>query len=202
MKNNICFFLLLLSLTIIGCDQKRVRLINDDIKVYEVQHPDLKSYFQWDEFVEKVELIPLETIEQSLIATFTNGIVSQNHIENLKTSKNFMDYFNTMAFKEIYPIFNTNDKIYYRCIGPDSYKYEGFINKKENEATLGRWDFRRSPTFFFADKNLLYGYYEPSTLIENSNNGESVNVCFANLKDKVQNMNIEDNVILVKVYLK
>jgi hypothetical protein len=48
----------------------------------------------------------------------------------------------------------TNDYIYFTCIGPKSYFYEGLINKKTEEITFGKQDRAKSPRFSFPISSL------------------------------------------------
>lgn len=58
-----------------GCVKRQV---TDDLKIYKVEKID--DVFSWDEFVEKVEVIPLETNDSSVIGIFHKGIVTGNDI--------------------------------------------------------------------------------------------------------------------------
>ncbi len=60
----------------VGCNNRQV--VIDNVKVFKVEKID--DNFSWDDIVEKVEIIPLETNANSLIGTFHKGIVTENDI--------------------------------------------------------------------------------------------------------------------------
>jgi hypothetical protein len=69
-------FLVLLLLMLIGCNSQMY--ITSDATVYKVDKID--KLFSWDEFVEKFEIIPLETNANSIIGELYKGIVTGNDI--------------------------------------------------------------------------------------------------------------------------
>jgi hypothetical protein len=151
------------------------------------------------------EYVIYKLSEDSLYAHFAidfdKRALSPQKIEELRNSKERNAYFNSNYFKSISNILETNDFLYFSCVGPEADTYEGLINKKTKEVSFGRWDYAKSPRFFFSDGTYLYGYYEPSTLIENRNNGNRLNTCFDSHFNLFQNISIDENLLLVKVLL-
>jgi hypothetical protein len=111
-------------------------------------------------------------------------------------------FFRSKAFKCISNILEINDYIYFNCIGPGSRIYEGLICKKTGKVNFGKTDYKRSPRFFFSDGTVLYGYYVPAQLIEYKNDDVNLNKWFNEALNNVEHIKIDDNPILVKVYLK
>jgi hypothetical protein len=111
-------------------------------------------------------------------------------------------FLGSKAFKYISNILEINDYIYFNCIGPHTEFYEGFFCKITGEVYVGKGDYRKSPCFFFSDGTVLYGYYEPYQLIEYKSDNENLNSCFNDAFNNLQHIKIDDNIILVKVYLK
>jgi hypothetical protein len=143
-----------------------------------------------------------DSLRASFSIDFGNYAVSAQKIEELRNSKQRNAYMESNYFKSISNVLETVDFLYFTCVGPESYTYEGLINKKTKEVTFGRWDHAKTPRFFFSDGTYLYGYYEPFTWIEKRNNGKQLNTCFDLNLSGLQNISIDDNLLLVKVLLK
>ena len=163
--------------------------------------PDERSYY-FNNGKDVICKITNDSLAGLFFLDFGNMSLSSNHIDEFKRTGDMNDFLSNNAFKLIENVFKVNELLYFACTGPGSYTYEGLINEKKQEVKIGRRDFRRSPRFFFSDKNVLYGYYEPSTLLENLKKEVDINSCFANLLEDVSNIELDDNPILVKVYMK
>lgn len=142
-----------------------------------------------------------DSILASFAIDFGKYTISPEEIDELRKSKERNAYLKSNFYKAISNVLETKDHIYFKCIGPDARTYEGLINKKTEEIKFGLWDFNRSPRFFFSDGVFLYGYYEPYTLIENQTNGNELNTCFDSIFN-LKNINISDNIIIVKTLLR
>jgi hypothetical protein len=63
-----------------SCHSK-INIISNDIKNYQVKvSEDKDKVFQWNDFVDKIELIPLETTDNSLIGDLSSGIITDEDI--------------------------------------------------------------------------------------------------------------------------
>ncbi|MDR0725833.1 MAG: 6-bladed beta-propeller [Prevotellaceae bacterium] len=143
-----------------------------------------------------------DSVYASFAINFGKYAISPQKADILRKSKEQNAYLKSDFYKRILKVLETNDYIYFTCIGPKSYPYEGLINKKTEEITFGKQDHTKSPRFFFSDSVFLYGYYEPHTLIERKNNGTDLNICFDVVFDSLNNISIDENPVLVKVLLK
>lgn len=141
-----------------------------------------------------------DSITASFGIDFMRYAISSEKIDELRRSKERNAYLKSNFYKAISNVLETKDYIYFKCVGPEAITYEGLINKNTEEIKFGRWDFKRSPRFFFSDGIFLYGYYEPYTLIENQTNGKELNTCFDSVFN-LSDINISDNVVIVKVLL-
>ncbi len=141
-----------------------------------------------------------DSVFASFAIDFGKYSISSEQIDELRKSKERNAYLKSNSYKAISNVLETREYIYFKCIGPDARTYEGLINKKTEKVKFGLWDFNRSPRFFFSDGIFLYGYYEPYTLIENKTNGDELNTCFDSMFS-LKNINISDNIIIVKVLL-
>jgi hypothetical protein len=90
---------------------------------------------------------------------------------------------------------------YFECIGPEGKLHECIINKQTGEIRLGKWDYKNCPWIFFADKNVLYGYFDAVRLCAMKNE-TNINSCFNIVKDKLPDIKEDDNCIIIKIYLK
>ncbi|MDR1594993.1 MAG: 6-bladed beta-propeller [Prevotellaceae bacterium] len=143
-----------------------------------------------------------DSVYASFAINFGKYAISPQKADILKKSKERNAYLKSDFYKSISSVLETSDYIYFTCIGPKSYLYEGLINKKTEEITFGKRDNVKSPYFFYSDGVFLYGYYEPNTLIERKNNGTDLNTCFDVVFDSLNNISIDENLVLVKVLLK
>lgn len=92
--------------------------------------------------------------------------------------------------------------IYFQCIGPKSIIYDGLIDKSSNKVSFGKWDYKKSPKIFFGDENYLYGYYDPSKFLDYKEENSKINTAFNDIFESYKNIQISDNVILVRISLK
>jgi len=143
--------------------------------------------------------ISMDSIYNVFKLDFGNKALSSEEIDKLRNSGERNAYLRSNYFKGIYNIFEISNYIYFGCIGPKSYRYEGLINKETGEIRFGRWDYRKSPQFFYSDGKFLYGYYEPSSLIEMSKYTDQINFCFEKIPEEIQNLQIENNLVVIKV---
>jgi hypothetical protein len=143
-----------------------------------------------------------DTLYASFSIDFGEYAISPKKIDELRNSKERNAYYKSPYYKSISNILETDDYIYFSCIGPKSKSYEGIINKETDEIKFGKWDYKKSPHFFYTDGISLYGYYEPYVLLDKKNNGSHLNTCFDMIFDHLENIDISDNIILVKVFLK
>ncbi|WP_270437586.1 6-bladed beta-propeller [Bacteroides bouchesdurhonensis] len=141
-----------------------------------------------------------DSIFASFAIDFGEYAISSEKIDELRKSKERNAFLKSNYYKSISNVLETKDHIYFKCIGPDTRTYEGLINKKTEEIKFGLWDYNRSPRFFFTDGIFLYGYYEPYTLIENKFNESELNTCFDSAFN-LKNINISDNIVIVKILL-
>jgi hypothetical protein len=145
--------------------------------------------------------LSIDSLYASFSIDFDKYSISPQRVDELRSSKERNAYFNSNYFKSLSNILETENFLYFSCIGPESDTYEGLINKKTKKVSFGRWDYAKSPRFFYSDGIYLYGYYEPPTLIENKNNGNQLNTCFDLHFSRLQNISIDENLILIKVLL-
>jgi len=143
-----------------------------------------------------------DSLYTSFEIDFGNRALIPEEINELRNSNIPNAYLKSNFFKSISNILEVKDYIYFNCIGPGSKKYEGLINKKTAEIKFGRWDYKRSPRFFYTDGELLYGYYEPYTLMEELNSNNELNTCFDLMRKNLPDIQVSDNLILVTVNLK
>lgn len=143
-----------------------------------------------------------DSITASFAIDFGELAISAKRINELKEDERRNAFLESESLKEISDILETENYIYFKCIGPETYRYEGIINKKNNELKLGKWDYKRSPIFFYSDGLYLYGYYEPHQIIGNGTNGNDLNTCFDEAFDNLTDVDASDNFILVKALLK
>ena len=112
-KNGFLLSLSLLSLIVLcvtTCNNKK-QVVLDDLKVYKVEK--IEDVFLWDDFVEKVDVIPLETNPSSLIGTFYKGIVLEDDVFVLDRRYHTLINFDIGG--------NFKKKIGERGNGPDEY---------------------------------------------------------------------------------
>jgi hypothetical protein len=144
-----------------------------------------------------------DSVSASFSIDFGDMAISPKQMMVLRNNRSEPNAFlESKTFKYISIILDINDYIYFNCIGPNAEIYEGLICQKTGEVNFGKRDYRKSPRFFFSDGTVLYGYYEPYQLIEYKSDNENLNSCFNDAFNNLQHIKIDDNLILVKVYLK
>jgi hypothetical protein len=143
-----------------------------------------------------------DSVYASFAINFGEYAISPQKADILRNSIERNAYLKSDFYKRILKVLETNDYIYFTCIGPKAYIYEGLINKKTEKIKFGKKDHVKSPLFFFSDGVFLYGYYEPHTLIERKNNGNNFNICFDVVFDSLSNISIDENLVLIKILLK
>jgi hypothetical protein len=142
-----------------------------------------------------------DSVTASFSIDFGDMAISPKQMVELRNSRESNAFLKSKAFKCISNILEINDYIYFRCIGPNAINYEGIICQKTGEVNFGK-RYKDSPRFFFSDGTVLYGYYEPHKLIEHKSDNENLNSCFNDAFNNLQHIKIDDNLVLVKVYLK
>jgi hypothetical protein len=143
-----------------------------------------------------------DSIYASFEIDFGKYAISPQTADILNKSKERNAYFESDFYKRIFEVLETDDYVYFECIGPKARIYHALINKKTGKIKFGVWDYAKSPKFFYSDGVFLYGYYEPHTLIGRKNNGDNLNTCFDTVFDNLKDINIDENLVLVKVLLK
>lgn len=121
--------------------------------------------------------------------------------------KHGSEYFNIYLKSKYYKMINQihelpKNKLYFSCIGPGSYNYEGLIDRKTEEVYFGKRDIKFSPKIMFSDNKYIYGFYKPHQIVNNLNQGNSKNQIFEFLKKNVGKIQDTDNFILVKLSIK
>ena len=130
---------------------------------------------------------------------FGRMAITVPEIEELTKSPNPDEYINSNKFKSISTVLEVKDYIFFTCIGPESKGYQGLISKRTGNVKFGKANFI-NPRFFFSDGTFLYGYYEPHTIdLHKANNRRS---CFDSVWLNSEHINIDDNVVIVRVLLK
>lgn len=172
---------------------------SDDTRFYK--NGDESYYLMPIDGEYKIYKLFRDSIFTSFKLDFGKNALQPEEIDKLRKSKIRNAYLKSNSFKSISDILETNDYIFFKCIGPGSKRYEGLINKKTGRVNFGRWDYKRSPFFFYSDGKYLYGYYEPHTLLQELD-GEVSNSCFKHVRENLKDLMISDNYIIVKVLLK
>jgi hypothetical protein len=174
--------------------------LSDDPRFYPCM--DRSYYMKPIDGEDMVYKLTKDSVSASFAIDFGNMSLSPEKVDLLRNSKEPNAFLKSNAFKDISDILDMEHYIYFTCSGPDARTYEAFIHKKTGEIQFGRWDYRRSPHFFFSDGNALYGWYEPHILIANKYNAEDLNSCFSVIREGLPDLDEEDNLVVVKVYLK
>jgi hypothetical protein len=170
---------------------------------YFYQHREDKyAYLKPIEGKDTVFRITKDSISAAFAIDFGDMSITPKRLVELKNDRDPNAFLKSKAFKAISHIMETENYIYFRCIGPETRIYEGVINKITGQIQLGKRDYIKTPNFFFSEGNVLYGYYEPYKFIEHSNSESEKNNCYNFLRDRLQGIDAEDNIILVKVHLK
>ncbi len=142
-----------------------------------------------------------DSIEAAFEIDFGKHAISAERIDELRKSKTRNAYFEDNSFKCISNILETQKYIFFDCVGPEAKTYECMINKETADIKFGLRDYKRAPHFFFTDGEFLYGYYEPYTLIKQQKMEVDLNTCFNSVFDGATDIDISDNIIIVKVAL-
>jgi hypothetical protein len=142
-----------------------------------------------------------DSVYASFVLDFGKYAISPQKADILRNSKERNAYFRSDFYKHISTVLETADYIYFICIGP-ARTYEGLISKKTGKVKFGKWDYAKSPRFFFSDGVYLYGYYESHVLIGRKSSENDLNTCFDPVFDGLKDIKDDDNPVLVKVLLK
>jgi hypothetical protein len=144
--------------------------------------------------------------EDSIFASFALDFgklaLSAEEINRLRNSKEKNAYLKSNHYKSISNVYEIGKFIYFNCIGPESIMYEGLINTHTGQVVVGKWDYKKSPRFFFSDGTYLYAYYEPFTLSEKIAEKERINLCFNSAFDALKKIDISNNIVIVRYSLK
>ena len=152
-----------------------MRPIDGDYNIYKIDHDSLFLFFELD---------------------FKNKSLPPEYFENHPENKN-NEYYKSDYYKNISNIFETENHIYFFCIGPDSYGYEGLIDKRNKKVTFGQHNFNVSPRIFYSDNNFLYGYYESRSFVTEIP-ANKLRDFFKTISTKLGKINLEDNLVIVK----
>lgn len=143
-----------------------------------------------------------ESVQAAFKLDFGNLSISSAEIDKLRNSKEKNSYLKSNSYKSIRNIYELENYIYFQCIGPKSIIYDGLIDKSSNKVSFGKWDYKKSPKIFFGDENYLYGYYDPSKFLDYKEENSKINTAFNDIFESYKNIQISDNVILVRISLK
>jgi len=156
-----------------------MRPIDGEYNIYKIDHDSIFLFFELDF---KNKSLPLDYFE--------------NHPENKNN-----EYYKSDYYKNISNVFETENHIYFSCIGPDSYGYEGLVDKRNKKVSFGKHNFSVSPRIFYSDNNFLYGYYE-SRSFATEIPADKLRDFFKTVSIKLGKTNLEDNLVLVKLSIK
>jgi hypothetical protein len=143
-----------------------------------------------------------DSVYPSFALNFGEYAISPQKANELISSKVRNAYSSSDFFKHILILLETNDYIYFTCIGPKARTYEGLINKKTEKVKFAERDNKRSPRFFFSNGVYLYGYYESHVLTGKKSDENDLNTCFDPVFDGLKDIKDDDNPVIVKVLLK
>lgn len=79
MKNNRILIPFIFSVFIFSCVKTTDKLLTDKVKCYKVESSS-DIFFNWSEYVDSIEIIPLETSSNSTLGGITNGYIDENSI--------------------------------------------------------------------------------------------------------------------------
>jgi len=157
------------------------------------KRPDQSYNLYPDQGENKIYNLTKDSISVSFELDFKDKFLPEDYF--IKNPDDKSEYYKNEYFKGINNIFETNNFIYFKCIGPKSLVYEGLINKSTNKVSFGKSMF--NPSIFFADDKYFYGYYEPVQIKQFSEYNFS-NAFFHNILEKID-ISMEDNLIIVKL---
>jgi hypothetical protein len=152
-----------------------MRPIDGEYKIFKIDHDSLFISFELD---------------------FKNKSLPADYFENHSENRN-NEYYKSDYYKNISNVFETDNYIYFFCIGPDSYGYEGLIDKRSKQVSFGKHNINVSPRIFYSDNKFLYGYYESRSFVTESPTNKSRDF-FKAISEKVGDINLEDNLVIVK----
>ena len=142
-----------------------------------------------------------DSLQASFFIDFGNMALSAERVKELKNSGERNAFYKSNAFKNIRNILELKDYIYFECVGPESFGYEGLVNKQTGEVKFGRNRYGISPKLFYSDgRKILYGYYDPSFITNMQAGDNLMEKCF----NDVRSLKVDesDNLIIVKIHMK
>ena len=81
--------------------------------------------------------ITKDSVSLSFVLNFDNNNLPKDYfVKNPIDINN--EYLKSDYYKSIADVFETEDYIYFTCAGPQSFAYEGLINKKTNQVSFGK----------------------------------------------------------------
>jgi hypothetical protein len=110
------------------------------------------------------------------------------------------EYLKSPYFKNINNIFETEEYLYFTCVGPNAMGYEVLINKQTRKTSMGMLDYYYTPRIFYSDAKSFYGYYN-STSFTKERIESSKSEFFNTVAKKIGSVNLEDNFVIVKLSL-
>lgn len=149
--------------------------IEGEYKIYKIDHDSLFLFFELD---------------------FKNKSLPTDYFKNHPENKN-NEYLKSEYYKSINNIFETENHIYFFCVGPGSYGYEGLIDKRNKSVRFGKHNFNVSPRIFYSDDKFMYGYYESRSFVRETP-PDKLRDYFEKISAKLGQRNIEDNLVIVK----
>lgn len=157
-----------------------------------------------DEFY--ISRINRDTVENYIKLNFGKEGIPKEYLNSIANED---DYNNLLINNNYYKIISNlvkinNGLIYFECLGPGSFSYEGLLNLKDHTVKFGKKDFRFSPNIMYADEDFLYAYYDPVRLkaLEGHNMSNVNNEIFNKLEERLTTFKEDDNIILVKFTIK
>lgn len=187
------------------------RKVKEEYFEYQYKSSDDPRFYNSDNnsyFIKPIdgEYVVYKLNKDSIVAAFKLDFgslsISSKEITELRDSKEKNAYLKSNFFKSIGDIYELGNYIYFKCIGPKSIIYEGLIDKLNNNVSFGKWDYKKSPIIFFGDEKYLYGYYDPSTILDSKENNSSINTSFNCIFESCRNIQVSDNIILARISLK
>ena len=149
-----------------------------------------------------IYLVNNESVLPAFKLDFNNDGLTPKEVNRLRNSEEKNAYYKSKYYKNVFNLFELNDHIYFSCIGPEARKYEGIINKESGAIEFGLFNSKRSPQIFYSDGKNLYGYIEPDLLLQKTELTNNNRDILKTIKDKVPDVKIEDNIIIVKISIK
>lgn len=126
----------------------------------------------------------------------------QNYNKDGYDPKKFNDYLRNKYYKSINSFLKISENLFYfDCLGNAGYTYQGLVDIRNQKVDFGALEIPYSPRIFFSDKDFIYGYYNPSYLL-NFMKDKTNNALFETLKAKLPGLKDDDNLVLVKFSIK